>query len=75
MTIYSIFNLVKRYFTYKIIECKNHLGEDCSESEDYLSDDKKELAYVMEFNNFISQEKQNHWSVKLYDKVANIFKS
>jgi 2-C-methyl-D-erythritol 4-phosphate cytidylyltransferase len=75
-----LYKMISSYFKYAkekiwlhkakaFIEAQNGNEVDLNVEE---SEDNK-LAEIMAFNEAISKQENEHWSIKIYDAIANIF--
>ncbi|CAA6816383.1 MAG: Unknown protein [uncultured Sulfurovum sp.] len=77
---WSVFDIVSSYFKHKKhqkwVKGARHFID--SQHENNISVERlkgtTQLEDVMAFNAFIAKEEKEHWSIKFYDAVANLFK-
>ena len=76
---WSTFDIVSSYFKHKKHQkwAKSAKHFITSQNENNISierpKEKSQLEDVMAFNAFASKQEKEHWSIKLYDAVANLF--
>jgi len=76
---WSLYDMVKYYFKYSkekewLTKAERYItSQDKNNIESKKEDSNGRLDDVLAFNAFISKEENNHWSIKLYDSIANLF--
>jgi len=77
---WSLYDMARYYFKYQkerewLVKAEKFIDlQDENNLESQRENSRSRLEEVMAFNSFISKDESEHWSIKVYDTVANLFK-
>lgn len=76
---WSLFDMGLRQFKYGkqkewLIKAETFIHTQSGDEVEVYSDDEEDtLEDIMAFNEMISKQEKEHWSIKVYDAIANLF--